>query len=240
MLKRIVIKLSGELFSGSSFNSKKDTLYSIVSDIYSMIKQGFEIAVVIGGGNIIRGDRSYFNHKIDRLTADHMGMFATMINALALQSIFSRINLPSVILSSRPIDGIFTVSNPKLALDILVQKKIVIFSGGTGNPFVTTDSAASLRACEINASAILKATTVNGIYNKDPNKFNKAKMFDVLSFNEMLNRELLVMDLVACVQCRDFNIPICVFNMNRKRALLRIVNGANEGTWVISEGKKYK
>ena len=240
MSKRIVIKLSGELFSGSSCSLNKSVVYSIVSDIYVMIKQGFEIAIVVGGGNIIRGDRSYFNHKIDRLTSDHMGMFATMINALALQSIFNKINLSSVILSSRSVDGVFAISSPMLAIETLRKRKIVIFAGGTSNPFVTTDSAASLRACEINASAIFKATTVNGVYNKDPNKFNKATMFDVLSFNDMLNKELLVMDLFACIQCRDFNIPICVFNMRRKRALLRIVNGAKEGTWVTSEGRKYK
>jgi uridylate kinase len=239
MLKRIILKLSGELFPGVKSNVSKSTLYSIASDIYALAKQGLEIAVVIGGGNIIRGGKYYFNHNIDRLTADHMGMFATMINALALQSIFSKINLSSVILSSRSVDGVFSISNPIRALDILRRKKIVIFAGGTSNPFVSTDSAASLRACEINAGAILKATTVDGIYNKDPNKFDKAKMFDVLSFNEMLNKELLVMDLFACVQCRDFNIPICVFNMNRKRALIRIVNGAKEGTWVTSEERNY-
>ena len=236
-MKRILIKLSGKaLFSN---NSRIDTyvITPILKGIADILKIGIEIAIVIGGGNILRGSKVCFGNKIKRSTADHMGMLATMINALALRDILNKFGITSVALASRGIDGIIPTSNIEYANTLLVKKKVVIFGGGTGNPFITTDSAASLKACEVNADALLKATNVDGIYDKDPNLFENVKRFTSLSFNEVLQKQLKVMDLGAFIQCRDFNIPICIFNMNKKESFIKVVTGQTEGTWVKSKGK---
>ncbi|WP_100550802.1 UMP kinase [Caedibacter taeniospiralis] len=231
-LKRILIKLSGESLSTDGFGIQVDAIKAVVDDLKEVLKQGVQVAIVIGGGNILRGGRANFQDQVKRSTADTMGMLATMINALALSDILSHAGMDNEVLSARGIDGVFTVSNPKLAKRYLTEGKVVIFAGGTGNPFVTTDTTATLRAAEIEADAILKVTTVDGVYDKDPNKHSDATKFDVLSFNDALSRELAVMDLGAFVQARDFNIPICVFNLSHTGALKRVLDGESTGTWV--------
>jgi len=231
-IKRMIIKLSGEALSSNNASIDSSALTHILTDITKIIKQGVEIAIVVGGGNILRGKNSFFGKKIERATSDHMGMLGTIINALALQDILNYHKIEAVALSSYFIERVILTANTTRTNSLLSNKKVVIFAGGTGNPFVTTDSAASLRACEIKADVLLKATKVDGIYDKDPSQFNNAKRFDEIRFNEVLKKKLAVMDLGACTQCRDFDIPICVFNMNKKKALIRIVNGQKEGTWI--------
>ncbi|WHN65568.1 UMP kinase [Cysteiniphilum sp. QT6929] len=231
-LKRVLIKLSGESLSTDGFGIQVSAVQGIVNDIKEALSSGVQLAIVIGGGNILRGGRANFQNQIERSTADTMGMLATMINALALSDILTYAGIDNEVLSSRGIDGVLECTNPKRAKRYLNEGKVVIFAGGTGNPFVTTDTTATLRAIEIDADAILKVTTVDGVYDKDPNKHDDAVKFDSLSFNETLKRELAVMDLGSFVQARDFNVPICVFNVNNSGALLRVLQGKREGTWV--------
>ncbi|WP_440615657.1 UMP kinase [Cysteiniphilum sp. 6C5] len=231
-LKRVLIKLSGESLSTDGFGIQVSAVQSIINDIKEALGAGVQLAIVIGGGNILRGGRADFQNQIERSTADTMGMLATMINALALSDILTHAGINNAVLSSRGIDGVLECTNPKRAKLYLNEGKVVIFAGGTGNPFVTTDTTATLRAIEIDADAILKVTTVDGVYDKDPNKHEDAVKFDTLSFNETLKRELAVMDLGSFVQARDFNVPICVFNVNNSGALLRVLQGKSEGTWV--------
>ncbi|WP_119329332.1 UMP kinase [Cysteiniphilum halobium] len=231
-LKRVLIKLSGESLSTDGFGIQVSAVQGIVNDIKEALSSGVQLAIVIGGGNILRGGRADFQNCIERSTADTMGMLATMINALALSDILTHAGIDNEILSSRGIDGVLECTNPKRAKRYLNEGKVVIFAGGTGNPFVTTDTTATLRAIEIDADAILKVTTVDGVYDKDPNKHSDAVKFETLSFNETLKRELAVMDLSAFVQARDFNVPICIFNVNNSGALLRVLQGKAEGTWV--------
>ncbi|MDA0911325.1 MAG: UMP kinase [Proteobacteria bacterium] len=231
-LKRVLIKLSGESLSTDGFGIQVSAVQGVVNDIKEALSTGVQLAIVIGGGNILRGGRANFQNQIERSTADTMGMLATMINALALSDILTHAGIDNEVLSSRGIDGVLECTNPKRAKRYLNEGKVVIFAGGTGNPFVTTDTTATLRAIEIDADAILKVTTVDGVYDKDPNKHDDAVKFDSLSFNETLKRELAVMDLGSFVQARDFNVPICVFNVNNSGALLRVLQGKREGTWV--------
>lgn len=231
-IKRIIIKLSGEVLSLNNTSVDSNVLTQILADIAKIVKLGVEVAIVIGGGNILRGRNSSFDKKIERITFDHMGMLGTMINALALQDILNYSKLEAVALSSYSIERVMPIANITRTTSLLSKKKIVIFAGGTGNPFVTTDSAASLRACEIKADALLKATKVDGIYDRDPNKFDDAQRFDKLNFNEVLRKQLAVIDPGACIQCREFNIPICVFNMSKKGSLVRVISGQKEGTWI--------
>jgi uridylate kinase len=237
--RRVLLKISGEALMGDQgFGLHPPTVERIAAEIKTVHNLGAEVCLVIGGGNIFRGLQGSAQ-GMERTTADYMGMLATVMNALAMQSSLEGQGVHTRVVSAIPMDQVCEPYIRRRAVRHLEKKRVVIFAAGTGNPYFTTDTAATLRATEMACQAIFKGTQVDGIYNKDPNKFDKAKMFDVLSFNEMLNKELLVMDLFACVQCRDFNIPICVFNMNRKRALIRIVNGAKEGTWVTSEERNY-
>lgn len=236
--KRIVLKLSGEaLNKEKTLGVSPEIISSISQSIKEAADHGTQIAVVIGGGNFIRGGQIKLGGVIDRATADHMGMLATMINALALRDGLQSQGQKAIVLSARSVDGVLETANAHEARRLLNEGYVVIFAGGTGNPFVTTDSAASLRAIEINANALLKATTVDGVYDKDPNKFTDAKRFDCISFKEVLKNEFAVMDLGAFTQCRDFNIPICVFNLYKPSGLKRVLQGENEGTWVVREKK---
>ncbi|WP_116963520.1 UMP kinase [Fastidiosibacter lacustris] len=230
--KRVLIKLSGESLSINGFGIQVEAVKEIIHDIKRAQVMGVQLAIVIGAGNILRGSKAQFGDQIERSTADTMGMLATMINALALSDILTSNGIDNEVLSSKGIDGVIQTSCPKLAKSYLNTGKVVIFAGGTGNPFVTTDSTASLRAAEIQADAILKITTVDGVYDKDPKEHDNAKKFDVLSFADVLRKELAVMDLGAFIQARDFNIPICVFNLNNSGALMRVLNNEQEGTWV--------
>lgn len=230
--KRILIKLSGESLSNTGRGINVEAIQPIIQDIKTLIKNDVQVGIVIGGGNILRGAQGDFKGQIERSTADTMGMLATMINALALRDLMKFHNINTTALSARYVDAVMQTANAPLANELLDNGNVVIFAGGTGNPFVTTDTTAALRACEIKADALLKLTTVDGVYDKDPNQYKDAKRYEALSFSEVLDKELKVMDLGAFVQCRDFNVPICVFNMNKSGALIRVVAGEDEGTWI--------
>ncbi|MCF6807313.1 UMP kinase [Thiotrichales bacterium 19S9-12] len=233
--KRILLKLSGEALSEQgALGLSTKALGSIASAITQAVKSGIEVAVVVGGGNFIRGAQLN-DSLIDRATADQMGMLATMINALALRDSLHSVSQKAAVLSSRGVESMILTSTIDKARSLLAEGYVVLFAGGTGNPFVTTDSTASLRAIEINADAILKATTVDGVYNKDPKKHSDAQLFDRVTFDQVLKKELKIMDLGAFAQCRDFGVEICVFNLFKDGSLNRVLLGEPEGTWVVKE-----
>ena len=230
--KRILIKLSGESLSGTGFGIQTKASQAIVDQVKQLVEMGVQVAIVIGGGNILRGGRVDFDGAIKRRTADAMGMMATMINALALRDILSFNQVPALALSSKSVEGCLLAANADIADEALNLGKVVIFSGGTGNPFVTTDTAASLRAIEIGADLILKATTVDGVYDKDPNRYSDAIKYSSVTFDEVLAKELKVMDMAAFLQCKEFNVSICVFDMSENNAFVRVVQGEQLGTLV--------
>lgn len=232
-LKRVLLKLSGESLSADQgFGINVESAKPIINQIKTLANQGIEIAIVVGGGNILRGGRANFGDKIKRATADSMGMIATMINALALRDMLISENVEADVFSAKGVDGLLKVASAHEFNQSLAAGKVLIFSGGTGNPFVTTDTTASLRAVEIGADALLKATTVDGVYDKDPNKYSDAKRFERITFSEVVTKELNVMDLGAFTQCRDFGIPIYVFDLTQPNALVDAVVDSKYGTWV--------
>ena len=234
--KRVLIKLSGESLSSSSgYGLNISTISPIITSLIELYSKGIQIALVIGGGNFLRGSKEKFDGKVSRSSIDQIGMLATIMNSLALRDLFHRENIPVEIVSSKKIDGIVDSMSPFNVKQLLESGHVVIFAGGTGNPFVTTDSCSSLRAIEIDADAILKATTVDGIYDLDPSKYAHAKKYNWISFDDVIKKELAVMDLAAFTQCRDFNIPICVFNMDGKNNLNNVLFQKNIGTWVSKE-----
>ncbi|APC90947.1 MULTISPECIES: UMP kinase [Francisella] len=232
-LKRILLKLSGESLSADQgFGINVESAQPVIDQIKILFHQGIKIAIVVGGGNILRGGRANFGDKIKRATADSMGMIATMINALALRDMLISEGVAAEAFSAKGVDGLLRVASAHEFNQLLDAGKVLIFAGGTGNPFVTTDTTASLRAVEIGADALLKATTVDGIYDKDPNKYPDAKRFDRVTYSEVVCKELNVMDLGAFTQCRDFGIPIYVFDLNQTDALVDAVTESKYGTWV--------
>lgn len=233
--KRILLKLSGEAFQGeSAFGIDPSVLDKITLDVGELIKLGVEVGMVVGGGNLYRG-RELYEYGIGRVSADQMGMLATVMNAIALRDAFERNGLPARIMSAIPMSGLVDHYDRRKAIHHLTQKRIVIFSAGTGNPLVTTDSAASLRAIETEADVLLKATNVDGVYSADPAKNPTATLYEKLTYQTALEKELGVMDLTAFCQCRDHNMKIRVFNMNNQGALLRIIKGQSEGTLIERE-----
>lgn len=232
VFKRIVIKMSGEALMGkSSFGIDPTVLDWVAKELYEVVKMGVEVGIVIGAGNLFRG-KALSEAGIGRITGDQMGMLATLMNALALRDAFERAKMPTHIMSAIPMTGVADPYDRRKAMHRLSQGRIVIFAAGTGNPLFTTDSAASLRAIEIEADLLLKATNVDGVYTSDPQKDPTAKLYEKISFQEVLDKELGVMDLAAFCQCRDYDIPLRVFRMNKPGALKRIVLGENEGTLV--------
>lgn len=233
--KRIVLKMSGEALMGNTHKAiDPQVVDRIASEIKDIHQLGVQISVVVGGGNFFRG-AALSEAGITRMTGDHMGMLATMMNALALRDAFGRLDLPVRVLSAIPMSGIMDHFNRRKAIHHLEDGRIVIFAAGTGNPLVTTDSAASLRGIEVEADVILKATNVDGIYTADPATHPDATKYDHVTYKEALQKELAVMDLAAFCQCRDHNMPIRVFNINKHGALLSIINGEPEGTSVTNE-----
>jgi len=229
---RILLKLSGESLMGNkSYGIDPEKVQAFVTEIKTLYDKGIEIGIVIGGGNIFRG-LSEAGEAMDRTQGDFMGMLATVINGMALQSVFINNNIPVELLSGIKVDKIANEINPLKAKQALSDKKIVIFSGGTGNPFFTTDTGAVLRALEINADAILKGTRVDGIYDKDPEKYNDAIKYDTISYEETLQKELKIMDSTAFALAKDNQLPIIVFDMNTNGNLLKVVNGEGIGTVV--------
>tara|TARA_B110000977_G_scaffold72370_2_gene98022 strand:+ start:1307 stop:2014 length:708 start_codon:yes stop_codon:yes gene_type:complete len=230
--KRILLKLSGEALMGDrSYGIDPEKINEYAQEIKQIYDQKIEIAIVIGGGNIFRGV-SGSSQGIDRVQADYMGMLATVINGLALQSALENTEVPTRLQTALKIEAVAEPYIKRKAVRHLEKNRVVIFSAGTGNPFFTTDSAAVLRAVEINADVILKGTRVDGIYNEDPEKNKEAVKFDSLSFEEVLKKGLKIMDTTAFTLSQENKLPIIVFDMNTKGNLVRVVRGENIGTKV--------
>jgi uridylate kinase len=233
---RILLKLSGEALMGQQdFGIDSNVLAKTAAEVVKQLKSGTQIALVIGGGNIFRG-AGLAQGGIDRVSADQMGMLATVMNALAMQDAIKKLGINCRVMSGLKIDQLGEEYSAFKAREYLEQGDVVIFAAGTGNPYFTTDTAASLRAVEIKADLLLKATKVDGIYDSDPMKNADAIRYDSLSFNEAVSKELGVMDLTAMVLCRENNMPLCVFDMFEVGALEKIVNGdRTTGTIVEAE-----
>ena len=230
--KRILLKISGEALSGGKgYGIHNSILTHLSNEIKNIHELGIEIAIVVGGGNIFRGIEGT-NLGVDRATGDYMGMLATIINSLALQNALEKNGLDTRVQTAIEMRQIAEPYIRRRAIRHLEKGRIVIFGGGTGNPFFTTDTAAALRAIEIEADILLKATNVDGIYNKDPNKFSDAKKFDRLTFSEAYEKNLKIMDLTAFSLCKDNNLPIIVFNLFKAENLKKIINGEPVGTIV--------
>ncbi|EHK72384.1 MULTISPECIES: UMP kinase [Pseudomonadaceae] len=233
--KRILLKLSGEALMGSEdFGIDPKVLDRMSLEIGQLVGIGVQVGLVIGGGNLFRG-AALSAAGMDRVTGDHMGMLATVMNALAMRDALERSNIPATVMSAISMVGVTDQYDRRKALRQLKDGEVVIFSAGTGNPFFTTDSAACLRAIEVEADLVLKATKVDGVYTADPFKDPNAEKFERLTYDEVLDRKLGVMDLTAICLCRDHSMPLRVFNMNKPGALLNIVVGGGEGT-LIEEG----
>ena len=229
--KRILLKLSGEALVGDKAGGiDPEILIKYSNEIKKIYDRGVEIAIVIGGGNIYRGFNNEF--KIDRVQGDYMGMLATLINGLALQNTLENIGIPTRLQSAINVNKVAEPYIKRKALRHLDKKRIVIFSAGTGNPYFTTDSAAVLRAIEIEADVILKGTRVDGIYNEDPNKNSDAFKFEKITFKEAISKGLKIMDTTAFTLSHENKLPIIVFDMNQENNLLKVLNGENVGTLV--------
>lgn len=230
--KRVLLKLSGEALMGSQqYGIDPTRLEEYTQEIKAAVEAGVQVAIVIGGGNIFRGLQGA-GQGMDRVQGDYMGMLATVINSIALQSSLKDKGLKTSLLSGVHMDKIAeSMSGPK-AIELLETGHVVVIGGGTGNPFFTTDTAAALRAIEINADAILKGTRVDGIYTADPEKDPNAVRFDEISFDEAYEKQLKVMDLTAFTLCMENNMPIVVFDMNKKGNLLNLLKGLPLGTIV--------
>ena len=229
---RILLKLSGESLMGNkSYGIDPDKVNEFVQEIKTIYEKGIEIGLVIGGGNIFRG-LSAAGQQMNRTQGDFMGMLATVINGMALQSVLLQNGIKAELLSGIKIDKIADEVTPLKAKQALSGGKIVIFSGGTGNPFFTTDTGAVLRALEIDADAILKGTRVDGIYDKDPEIFEDAVKYEKISYEEALQKELKVMDSTAFALAKDNDLPIVVFDMNTKGNLAKVISGEKIGTLV--------
>jgi uridylate kinase len=232
--RRIILKLSGEALMGSlQFGIDPGTVERITGEINELVSLGVQVGLVVGGGNLFRG-AALSAAGLGRITGDHMGMLGTVMNALALRDMMEQKGLQTRVMSAIPMSGIIDTYDRRKAMHHLAQGRVVIFSGGTGNPLVTTDSAASLRSIEVDADILLKATNVDGVYTADPARHKDATLYHKLSFQEVLEKELGVMDLAAFCQCRDHNVPIRVFNIKKNGALLRILMGGDEGTLVTN------
>jgi len=228
--KRVLLKLSGEAFLGDrSYGIDPKRIAQYAKEIKSVTELGLEVAVVIGGGNIFRGVSAASN-GIDRVQGDYMGMLATVINGMALQSALEEENVQTRLQTAIKIEAVAEPYIKRKAVRHLEKKRVVIFGGGTGNPFFTTDSAAVLRAIEINADVILKGTRVDGVYDSDPEKNENAIQYDTISFNDVIKKNLKIMDSTAFTLSQENNLPIIVFNMNKSGNLLNIINGEKIGT----------
>ena len=230
--KRILLKLSGEALMGNrNHGVDPERIKAYCKEISELVKTGVEIAIVIGGGNIFRG-LSAASNGMDRVQADYMGMLATVINGLALQSTLEESGIQTRLQTALKMESIAEPYIKRRAVRHLEKKRVVIFSAGTGNPFFTTDSAAVLRAIEINADVILKGTRVDGIYNLDPEKNKDAIKFEHLTFDDAITKKLKVMDSTAFTLSKENNLPIIVFNMNKPGNLKKIIDGKQIGTIV--------
>jgi len=230
--KRILLKLSGEALMGEQqYGIDGKRLAEYAEDIKAVVNKGLELAIVIGGGNIFRGLKGA-SEGMDRVQGDHMGMLATVINSLALQSALENVGVETRVQSAIKINEVSEPFIRRRAIRHLEKGRVVIFGGGTGNPYFTTDSAAVLRAIEIKADVILKGTRVDGIYTADPEKDKSATKFETLSFQDVLSKGLKVMDTTAFTLSQENELPIVVFDMNTRGNLMKLVSGENIGTVV--------
>ena len=230
--KRILLKLSGEALMGDGeYGIDSKVLSSYAAEIHAIVQEGMELAIVIGGGNIYRGIQSE-GAGFDRIQGDHMGMLATIINGMALQSALESIDIETRLLTAIRMEQVAEPYIRRKAMRHLQKGRVVIFGGGTGNPYFTTDTAATLRAIEIEADVILKGTRVDGIYTADPEKDASATKYDTITFDEVFQKKLSIMDLTAFTLCQENNLPIQVFNMNIEGNLAKICKGENVGTLV--------
>ena len=229
---RILLKLSGEALMGNQkYGIDSDVLSSYAKDIKSIVDKECQIAIVIGGGNIYRGIQSE-KSGFDRVQGDHMGMLATIINGMALQSALESLNIETRLQTAIRMEQIAEPYIRRRAIRHLEKNRVVIFGGGTGNPYFTTDTAAALRAVEIEADTILKGTRVDGVYSADPEKDKNATKFETITFDEAYNLDLKIMDLTAFTLCKENKLPINVFNMNTKGNLLKVCDGKKVGTLI--------
>ncbi|RKY26841.1 MAG: UMP kinase [Candidatus Omnitrophota bacterium] len=229
--RRILLKLSGEAFQGRrSYGISPQECLRIARGIKSIYLKGVEVALVVGGGNIFRGFPRSEDFKMDRTVADYMGMLATVLNGLALQDALEKLGMDTRVLTAIQMHQIAEPYIRRRAIRHLEKRRVVIFVSGTGNPYFTTDTAASLRAMEIKADVLLKGTKVDGVYSSDPLKDKKAKLFRKISYIEVLNKRLKIMDSTAITLCMENNLPIIVFNINKDGNLKKIIEGKNIGT----------
>ena len=230
---RMLLKLSGEALMGEQeFGIESEAIATYAKQIKEVYDMGIELAIVIGGGNIFRG-LSGSDQGVDRVTGDHMGMLATVINSLALQNAIEKLGVPTRVQTAIDMPKIAEPFIKRRAIRHLEKGRVVIFGAGTGNPYFTTDTAAALRAIEIDADVVVKATKVDGIYDKDPKKFADAVKYDVVTYDECLSKNLRVMDQTAISLCRENNLPILVFNLLEEGNLKRVITGETVGTKAV-------
>ena len=230
--QRVLLKLSGEALMGDeAYGIDPKVIDRLAAEISELNKKSAEVAIVIGGGNIFRGT-GLAARGIDRATADHMGMLATIMNSLAMQDALERIEIHARVMSALKINQVCEDYIRRRAVRHLEKSRVVILAAGTGNPFFTTDSAASLRAIEISAELLIKATKVDGVYSSDPMKNNNATRYETLNYDDVIERKLGVMDTTAVVLCRENKIPLRILDMTKPGVLLRAAMGENEGTLV--------
>ncbi|GAA5219159.1 UMP kinase [Corallincola platygyrae] len=230
--RRILLKLSGEALMGDEeFGIDPKVLDRMATEIKQLVELGVQVGLVIGGGNLFRGQK-LSEAGMNRVVGDHMGMLATVMNGLAMRDALHRAYVNARLMSAIPLNGVCDSYNWTEAISLLKTGRVVIFSAGTGNPFFTTDSAACLRGIEIEADVVLKGTKVDGVFSADPVKDPNATLHGALTYDEVLDRELKVMDLSAFTLARDHSIPIRVFNMNKPGALRAVIMGENEGTLI--------
>ena len=238
--KRILLKLSGESLMGKKeFGIDSDVLHYFASEVASVYNLGVQVAIVIGGGNIYRGITDS-RDGIDKVTGDYMGMMATVMNAMALQNAMERKGIYTRLLTAIKMEQIAEPFIRRRAIRHLEKGRVVIFGAGTGNPYFTTDTAASLRASEVEAEVLLKGTRVDGVYDSDPEKNPDAKKYSSVNYEEVLSKNLRVMDLTAITLCKENKVPIVVFNMNIEGNLKKLLLGQNIGTKIVVEEKKKK
>jgi uridylate kinase len=230
--RRILLKLSGEAFAGDQeFGLDPDTFKRIAEEVTQVHQSGVQVGMVIGGGNIIRG-ATVSAHGVDRVTGDQMGMLATVINALAMQDALEKLGAFTRVMSAIRMSAVAELFIRRRAIRHLEKGRIVIFAAGTGNPYFTTDSAATLRAIETGCDILMKATNVDGVYDQDPHQHKDAKRFEQLTYTEVINRQLKVMDTSAIALCRENDMPIMVFDLNAPGNLVRAARGDRIGTLV--------
>jgi len=230
--KRVLLKLSGEAFAGGTgYGIDPDTLRRLATEIKEVFDAGIEVAVIVGGGNIMRGSEAS-KAGIDRTSADYMGMLATVINALALQDALEKMGIVTRVQTALEMRSVAEPFIRRRAMRHLEKKRVVILAAGTGNPFFTTDTAAVLRALELHAEVVLKATNVDGVYDKDPNVWPDAKKFDRLDYMDAIKQGLGIMDLTAFTMCKDYNLPMVVFDVTQPGTIRRAALGEPIGTYI--------